>query len=333
MREKKFQMTESKNIEFYQDEDGKLKLNVQVEDETVWLSQGQMVDLFKRDKRTISHHISSIYKEEELEKHPTVRKYRTVQKEGSRSVEREQDFYNLDVIISVGYRVKSKRGTQFRKWASGILKDHLIKGYTLNEKKLKQQGKDFQEIASLAGKTFEKHDLGSPEAIEMFSIIKKYAGSFTLLQKYDEDGLKEPLGNKPSQELTIEVARELIADLKQNLIKKGEATPLFGNEKDNSFEALIGNIEQTFGGQYLYETIEKKAAHLLYFMVKDHPFTDGNKRSAAYIFLAYLAKNELLYKGGSSSINESGLVAITLLIAESDPKQKELMVKLVQNLL
>jgi len=289
--------------------------------------------VLNKDKNTISEHIQNIFKEGELERKATNRKFRSVQKEGNRNITRDRDHYNLDAIISVGYRVKSIRGTQFRQWATKTLNEYLLKGYALNEKRLAQQGKDFQEIASLAGKTFEKHDLGSPEAIEMFSIIKKYAGSFTLLQKYDEDGLKEPLGNKPSQELTIEVARELIADLKQNLMKKGEATPLFGNEKDNSFEALIGNIEQTFGGQYLYETIEKKAAHLLYFMVKDHPFTDGNKRSAAYIFLAYLAKNELLYKGGSSSINESGLVAITLLIAESDPKQKELMVKLVQNLL
>ena len=208
-----------------------------------------------------------------------------------------------------------------------------IRGYTINEKRLEQQGKDFQNLTSLLEKSIKKYDLGSPEAIEMISIIKQYASSFTLLQQYDEDDLKEPSGNKPSQEITIDIARGLIASLKQNLIKMGEATPLFGNEKDHSFEALIGNIEQTFGGQCLYEAVEKKAAHLLYFMVKDHPFTDGNKRSAAYMFLAYLAKNGLLYKNGRSSINESGLVALTLLIAESDPGQKELMVKLVQNLL
>ena len=326
-------MTESKNIEFYQDEDGELKLNVQVEDKTVWLTHGQMVDLFGKAKGTISEHISNIFEEGELIKEATVRKSRTVQKEGEREVTRLQEFYNLDVIISVGYRVKSNRGTQFRQWATKTLNEYLLKGYALNEKRLAQQGKDFQAIASLAGETFIKHDLGSPEAIEIFSIIKKYAASFTLLQQYDEDGLKEPSGKKPSKEITIDTARELIADLKQNLMKKGEATPLFGNEKDHSFEALIGNIEQTFGGEYLYETVEKKAAHLLYFMVKDHPFTDGNKRSAAYMFLAYLAQNGLLYTNGQSSINESGLVALTLLIAESDPNQKELMVKLVQNLL
>ncbi len=326
-------MTESKNIEFYQDDDGELKLNVQVEDKTVWLTHGQMVDLFGKAKGTISEHISNIFEEGELIKEATVRKSRTVQKEGERKVSRLQEFYNLDVIISVGYRVKSIRGTQFRQWATKTLNEYLLKGYALNEKRLEKQGRDFQHLTSLLEKSIKKYNLGSPEAIEIVSIIKQYASSFTLLQQYDEDSLSEPKGNKPSQEITITVARGLISDLKKKLIKKGEATPLFGHEKDHSFEALIGNIEQTFGGQPLYETAEKKAAHLLYFMVKDHPFTDGNKRSAAYMFLEYLNENGLLYKNGHSSINESGLVAITLLIAESDPKQKDLMVKLVQNLI
>tara|TARA_R110002095_G_scaffold151154_1_gene130745 strand:+ start:3756 stop:4733 length:978 start_codon:yes stop_codon:yes gene_type:complete len=317
-------------IEFYTSKEGDLRIDVQLKDDTVWLTQAQMVELFGRDKSVISRHIKNVFETGELDERAVVAKNATTAADGKTY---QVEYYNLDVILSVGYRVNSKRGTQFRKWSSSVLKEHLIKGYTLNERRLQQQGEDFQALTSLLETSIKKHDLGSPEALEMISIVKQYASSFTLLQQYDKDALSEPAGKKSSQEMTIEVARELIATLKQNLIEKGEATPLFGNEKDNSFEALIGNIEQTFGGQYLYETVEKKAAHLLYFMVKDHPFTDGNKRSAAYLFLAYLAKNGLLNIKGHPSINESGLVAITLLIAESDPAQKDLMTKLVQNLI
>jgi hypothetical protein len=192
-------MTELKNIEFYQDGDGELKLNVQVEDKTVWLTHGQMVDLFGKAKGTISEHISNIFEEGELIKEATVRKSRTVQKEGEREVSRIQEFYNLDVIISVGYRVKSNRGTQFRQWATKTLNEYLLKGYALNENRLKQQGQDFQHLTSLFEKSIKKYDLVSPAALEMISIIRQYASSFTLLQQYDVDDLKEPSGNRSSK--------------------------------------------------------------------------------------------------------------------------------------
>ena len=256
-------MNHQNDIEFYTSDDGHLKIDVTVQDESVWLTQVQMANLFDKDRNTISEHIQNIFKEGELEQEATNRKFRSLQKEGNRSITREREHYNLDVIISVGYRVKSKQGTQFRKWATSVLKDHLLKGYTLNQKRLEQQGKDFQNLTSLLEHSVKKYELGSPEAIEMISIIKSYAYSFTLLQQYDEQTLQDPKGTIPHKELSIHDARHLIQEFKTTLMKKGEATSLFGNEKDNSFEAIIGNIEQTFGGQYLYNTIEKKAAHLL----------------------------------------------------------------------
>ena len=244
-------MNRKNDIEFYTSDDGHLKIDVTVQDESVWLTQVQMANLFDKDRNTISEHIQNIFKEGELEQEATNRKFRSLQKEGNRSITREREHYNLDVIISVGYRVKSKQGTQFRKWATDVLKDHLLKGYTLNQKRLEQQGKDFQNLTSLLEHSVKKYELGSPEAIEMISIIKSYAYSFTLLQQYDEQTLQDPKGTIPHKELSIHDARDLIQDLKTTLIKKGETTPLFGNEKYNSFEAIIGNIEQTFGGQYL----------------------------------------------------------------------------------
>lgn len=256
-------MNHQNDIEFYTSDDGHLKIDVTVQDESVWLTLNQIAKLFGRDKSVISRHIKNIFDTEELEKESTVAKNATVQKEGNRDVARDVDFYNLDLILSVGYRVNSKQGTQFRKWATSVLKDHLLKGYTLNQKRLEQQGKDFQNLTSLLEHSVKKYELGSPEAIEMISIIKSYAYSFTLLQQYDEQTIQAPKGTIPHKELSIHDARHLIQEFKTTLMKKGEATSLFGNEKDNSFEAIIGNIKQTFGGEYLYNTIEKKAAHLL----------------------------------------------------------------------
>lgn len=215
-------MNHKDDIEFYTSDDGHLKIDVTVQDESVWLTQVQMANLFDKDRNTISEHIQNIFKEGELEQEATNRKFRSLQKEGSRSITREREHYNLDVIISVGYRVKSKQGTQFRKWATSILRDHLLKGYTLNQKRLEQQGKDFQKLTSLLEHSVKKYELGSPEAIEMISIIKNYAYSFTLLQQYDEQTLQDPKGTIPHKELSIHDARHLIQEFKTTLIEPSE---------------------------------------------------------------------------------------------------------------
>jgi len=235
-------MDKTGQIEFYTSGNGELQLDVKLEDETVWLSQEQMASLFCKDKNTVIEHISNIYKEKELNKNATTRKYRVVQKEGSREVSRQINHYNLDVIISVGYRVKSKQGTQFRIWANSILKEYLRKGYVINTGKLEQQGKDINSLLFLLEKTIDNHALASPEATEMISIIKQYAKTFSLLQEYDEDKLTEPKDKTSKIELKIEESRSALAELKRELIQKGEATNLFGIERENSFAAIIGNI-------------------------------------------------------------------------------------------
>jgi len=326
-------MDTKSTIEFYTADDGQIHLDVRMENETVWLTQGQFVQLFDKNKRTISEHIQNIFNEGELLREETVRKSRTVQTEGKRQVTRDLEYYNLDVIISVGYRVKSQRGTQFRIWATNVLKEHLRKGYTLHTRRLEQQGSDVNALINLLENAVGKHALASEEGEEMIRIIRLYSSSFSLLQQYDKGTLPEPEGTTYSIQINIRESRKNIASLKIELMAKGEASDLFGKERGEAFAAIIGNIEQTFGGNPLYSTVEIRAAHLLYFIVKDHPFYDGNKRSAAFMFLLYLSRNGVLTKNGYRVINESGLVALTLLIAESDPTQKELMTRLIQNLI
>jgi len=320
-------------IEIYKTLDGSFDIDVKMQDETVWLNQEQMSKLFNKGKPTLSEHISNIFAEKELVRKATIRKYRIVQQEGNRQVTREIEYYNLDVIISIGYRVKSKQGTQFRIWATSTLKEYIKKGYALNQKRLEQSGKDVTALIEMLDQAVTKESLATPEAAEMIKIIKSYSQSFRVLQQYDEDSLAAPQGSKPTIQLDINESRNAVASLKEDLIKKGEATDLFAKERSESFAAILGNIEQTFDGKPLYPTLESKAAHLLYFIIKDHPFLDGNKRSAAFMFIRYLALNNSLIKNGVPSINESGLVAMTLLIAESNPTNKELMINLVQNLI
>jgi prophage maintenance system killer protein len=315
-------------IEFYESSDGNLQLDVKMQDETVWLSQEQMARLFDKNKRTISEHISNIFKEGELIESSVVRKFRTTASDGKKY---NTQYYNLDVIISVGYRVKSKRGTQFRIWATNVLKGYIRQGYALDTKRLEQQNTDVKALMGLLENAMNQNSLASPEGQEMVKIIKDYASSFKLLLQYDQDELAELKGHKAKVELKIEEARSAIASLKSELFKTNEATDLFAKERGDAFAAIIGNIEQTFGGEPLYPTIESRAAHLLYFIIKDHPFSDGNKRSGAFMFMLYLSQNGLLSE--SKQINESGLVALTLLIAESQANQKDLMIKLIQNLI
>ncbi len=314
-------------IEIYQTKDKQTQVEVRFDGETVWLSQKQMSDLFNKDVRTISEHIANIYQEKELAKTPTIRKFRIVQKEGKREIERAIDFYNLDVIISVGYRVKSKQGTQFRIWATHVLRDHLIKGYTVNARRLKELQQTVRLIANVA----ERHDISSDDAKALLNVVADYAYALDLLDDYDHQKIAvRDTTVTSAQPLTYAEAKEIIQQLK----KRFNASALFGNEKDQSLHSSLNTVFQTFNGKDLYPSIEEKAAHLLYFLVKNHSFTDGNKRIAAALFLWFLEKNRLLYlPDRKKRIGNNALVAMTLLIAESKPSEKDSLVRIVVNLI
>lgn len=317
-------------IVIYTAKDGHVELDVSLVDETVWLSMSQMVQLFGRDKSVISRHLNNIFKIKELDKEATVAKYATVQKEGDREVKREVEYYNLDAIISVGYRVNSKEGVQFRKWASQVLKDHLIRGYTTYHKRLSERGVcELQQTVELLQKTLVHHEMVNDLGQEAIQLILEYTKTWDLLLAYDEGELKLPTQAKDATpKLNYEAALFVIESLKVDLGARGDATHLFGQERDSGLDSILKNIEQTFGGQPLYKTAEEKAAHLLYFVIKDHPFTDGNKRIGSFMFLLYLKSQSMPIK-----LNENGLVALALLVAESDPGQKDMIIRLIVNLL
>lgn len=318
-------------VEIFKTKDGETQIEVQFDDETVWLSQLQMTSLFKQTKQNISLHINNLFKEGELARKGTVKESLTVQKEGSKRVSRVIEFYNLDVIISVGYRVKSKRGTQFRIWATQRLKEYLVQGYSINQKRLEQLQKTIQFISE--GRKTE--DLNLTEAKGLLEIISNYTRSLVVLSKYDSQSLEaEGLNKNITYEIKYSEAVAAIEKVKKTLVRKKEASALFGNQKDDSFKGILGNIIQSFGGEYLYPSIEEQAAHLLYFVIKNHPFTDGNKRIGAFMFVWFLDKNKhLVSKTGNVKINESALVALALLVAQSNPNDKELMIKLIMNLI
>jgi prophage maintenance system killer protein len=321
-------------IVLYKTSEGDTHIDVKLEEETVWLAQDQICRLFNKVKSTISYHISSIYKEGELAKSSTVRKFRTVRMEGNRKIERELEYYNLDVIISVGYRVKSKRGTQFRIWANKVLKDYLIKGYALNEKKLKEQTdriKELERTIEVFSRVTETYKLKQDEFSGILKVIEDYTYALDVLDKYDNKNLVISNTNKQlSFKITYESAKKIISKMKE----KFGGSSLFGKEKDKSFKGTVGTIYQTFGKKELYPSIEEKVAHLLYFTIKNHSFIDGNKRIAAALFLWFLEMNNYLYgKDGRKRIADNALVALCLLIAESNPKEKEMIVKLLVNLI
>ena len=324
---------QTQKIVLYKAGDGTFAVDVRLEAETVWLSQKQMAELFDKDKRTISEHVQNIFEEGELKKDSTVRNFRTVQKEGRREVEREIEYCNLDVIISVGYRVKSKEGTQFRIWATQVLKNHLIKGYSFNEKRLQEKGfEEFEKAVTLIKKTLDTKELTTDEATGLLTVITDYANSWFLLQKYDEDTLKEPTEKVDSSYvLDYSEAQVAVSELKQTLMTKKEASELFGRERE-SLSGILGNVHQTFDGEDLYASIEEKSAHILYFIIKDHPFVDGNKRIGSFLFIFFLAKHDYLKdSAGERKFNDNALVALALLIAESEPRQKDLIIALVMN--
>ena len=322
-------------IEIFKTQDNQTEVQVLFEQETVWLSQKQMSELFKTSIPNVNMHIKSIYIEEELNQESTIKDFLIVQKEGTRSIQRSQKMYNLDVIISIGYRVKSKQGTQFRQWATQRLKDYLVKGYALNEKRLldlNYKYSDLQQAIKLASNAGNIEALTSSEAKGILGVIEQYAYALETLDKYDHQKLTIDTSTVEDtiQKLSYEEAIKQIR-VWRDFQKAGN---LFGNEKDQSFKSSLETIYQTFDGTDLYPTIEEKAANLLYFVVKNHSFSDGNKRIAAGLFIYFLdMNNKLLNKNGSKRIGDNALVAITIMIAESKSDEKDMMIKLVVNLI
>ena len=320
-------------IEIYQGENGQTKINVKFEENTVWLSQKQMAELFDKDTDTIGLHLKNIFFDEELLEIATTEFFSVVQLEGNREVTRKIKLYNLDAIISVGYRVNSKRGVQFRQWATQRLKDYLVQGYAVNEKRLKELSNNLKELENTI--QFIKKSGENLESKDLLEIISKYTKSFVLLNQFDSNRLSaDALSEEISYEIDYNEAVLAIEELKRQLIEKKEASNLFGNQKDQSFQGILGNVIQSFGGQYVYPSIEEQAAHLLYFIIKNHPFSDGNKRIGAFIFIWFLEKNKHRFsKDGELKINENALTALALLVAQSNMMDKELMIKLIVNLI
>lgn len=321
-------------IIIYQTPDGETAIDVKLTENTIWLNQYQLADLFDTDRTSLAKHIKNIFQTGELQEDSTCAKFAQVQNEGTRKIKREITHYNLDLIISVGYRVNSKRGTQFRIWANKVLQDYLIKGFALNEKRLKEQTEHFSSLkqtVNLLGNVLKSKELNSDEATGLLNVITDYSYALDILDKYDHQQLS--VDGTTDQQLfvaTYDEATQAIKDLKN----KFGGSSLFGNEKDDSFKGSIGTIYQSFGGVEFYPTIEEKAANLLYFVVKNHSFSDGNKRIAAYLFVWFLEKNNILYReDGSKRIADNALVALTLMIAESKPDEKDMMVKVVVNLI
>ncbi len=326
-------MNESE-IKIYQTDDGQTKIDVKFENETVWLSQKQMAQLFDKDSDTIGLHLKNIYQSGELEEFATTEYSSVVQNEGKRLVQRKIKLYNLDAIISVGYRVNSKRGIQFRIWANSIIKEYLFTGFVLDKKRLVQQNnqlKELQNTVKILGNSLKFKTLTNDESVGLLKIISNYAYALEILDQYDYQRLEiKDTSGKETYRLTYEEAINLIIIAKKALGN----SDLFGHEKDDSFKSSISTIYQTFEGEDLYPSIEEKAANLLYFITKNHSFTDGNKRIAAFLFIYFLEKNEILYDSiGNKRIADNTLIALTLMIAVSKPDEKSTMAKVIVNLI
>ena len=300
-------------IVLFETGDKEIKLSVPVSGETVWLTQEQMSELFDTARSSIAYHISNIFKENELDKDTSVEIFDRSEKDASRPPQ----YYNLDVIISVGYRVKSKRGVEFRKWANSVLKKYILQGYAVNTNRIAQLGEVIQIM---------KRTQNSLDSKQVLSVIDKYSEALDMLDSYDHQNMTRPKGNTAIYELSYDECREVIANM-----RFGDESELFGKEKDDSFQGSIGNIYQSFGGQDVYPTLEEKAAHLLYFVTKNHSFYDGNKRIAAAMFLYFLDKNGVLFQEGEKLIADHTLVALTIMIAESRPEEMEMMITVVMN--
>ncbi len=319
---------------FFDSGDDTIEVRLDTTSETVWLTQRQMAELFDKNVRTVNEHIGHVYEEGELERDSTIRKFRIVRPEGQRRVEREIEHYDLDVIISVGYRVKSQRGVQFRRWATRILREHLLQGWTLARQRFEANADELDAAMALLRKTAQSPALDTQASRGLIDIAARYAQTFLLLQRYDEGLLTEPRAQTGGELPSLDAARSALAGLKADLVERGEATELFARERGDGLDALLANLDQSVFGEPAYPSIEAKAAHLLYFVIKNHPFADGNKRSAAFLFVDFLYRNErLINADGEAVINDVGLAALTLLVAESDPSAKDTMIRLVMNML
>ena len=311
-------------------EDEAHSVEVRLEGETLWATQKQIAELFGTTPENILMHLRNVYRDGELSESATAKDFLVVRQEGKRQVRRRLKHYDLDAVISVGYRVNSTRATRFRQWATRVLREHLTQGYSLNEHRLAQQGlSELEQAVELLGQTLTRQELVSDLGQEVVGLILGYARTWRLLQDYDEGALGLPPGARPARGvLALEEARRALDALAGELRERGEASELFARDRGDGLASILGNLEQSMFGEALYRTREERAAHLLYFVIKNHPFSDGNKRSGAFLFLLYLRQ-----EGMRLTLNEQGLTALTLLIAESDPKAKDLMVRLVMNLI
>jgi len=317
-------------IEIYQTDDGSTTITVHFQAETVWLNRQQLAELFDRDIKTIGKHVNNVFREEELEKDSVVAKFATTATDGKTY---QTDHYNLDVIISVGYRVKSGQGVMFRQWATRTLKQHLVEGYTLNQQRLAQRGIEMEQALSLLSSTLQNRQMVNESGEAVLAVISDYARSWSLLQAYDEQSLADSQQKQIDMHaLELDSVLQAIAELKKELIAKGEATELFGQLRGGGLASAIATIEQGFGEELFYPNVASRAANLLYLVIKNHPLADGNKRTGSFLFLWYLRVHQhFLAKPVEQLINDNTLVALALLVAESKPEHKELMIRLVEH--
>lgn len=307
------------------------QIDVRLEKDNVWLSLAQLVTLFGRDKSVISRHIRNVFAEGELVAEAVVAKFATTASDGKVY---QVEHFNLDLIISIGYRVKSREGIRFRQWASRILKDHLTRGYTLDRQRLEHNARELEAALLLVRRTLSNAELAHDAGSGLAEIVVRYTQTFLWLQRYDEGLLTDPRGHPGGELPPVTEARTGIAALKADLMAKGQASMLFGNEREDGLAALLGNLDQTVFGEPAYPTLESRAAHLLYFVVKNHPFSDGNKRIGAFLFAGFLHRNGRLFADdGSPVVNDVGLAALSLLVAQSRPEEKDVLIRLIMNML
>jgi prophage maintenance system killer protein len=317
----------------YEASDGGARVEVKLDRDTVWLTQRQMSDLFETTPENVLMHLKNIYADGELEEPATAKDFLAVRLEGKRQVQRQLRHYNLDAIISVGYRVNSRRGVRFRQWATQTLREHLVRGYTISRQRFEHNARQLEAALALVRKAAAGEALSTDQGRGLVDVIARYTRTFLLLQRYDEGLLVEPKGIAGGVLPPVAEARAAIVRLKRDLLARSEATDLFGREREEGLAALLGNLDQSVLGEPAYPTVESKAAHLLYFVIKNHPFADGNKRIGSFLFVEFLYRNGRLMRNGEAVINDVGLAALALLVAESSPKDKEVLIRLVMNML
>ncbi len=316
-------------LAFFETDDGSIE--VRVEQETVWLSQDQMARIFERERSVITKHLRNVFRDGELAEESVCANFAHTAVDGKTY---QTKFFNLDAILSVGYRVNSKRGIHFRQWASRILKEHLTRGYTLDRQRLEHNARELEAALLLVRRTLSNAELAHDAGSGLAEIVVRYTQTFLWLQRYDEGLLTDPRGHPGGALPAVGEARAGIATLKADLVAKGQASALFGNERDDGLAALLGNLDQTVFGEPAYPTLESRAAHLLYFVVKNHPFSDGNKRIGAFLFAGFLHRNGRLFGAdGSPVVNDVGLAALSLLVAQSRPDEKDVLIRLIMNML